>query len=46
MAVKESLQGHIRSEDNPSDLLTNVLTGLKRKHRVSIVPDDIFDGDT
>ena len=30
-AMRESLTGHIRSEDNPSDLLTKAVTGEKRK---------------
>ena len=27
VAMRESLTGHIRSEDNPADLLTKVITG-------------------
>ena len=30
--MRESLTGHIRSEENPSDLQTMVVTGEKRKN--------------
>ena len=33
--MKESLTEHIRSENNPADLLTKVITRQKRKHLVS-----------
>ena len=46
VAMRESLTGHIRSEDNPSDLLTKVVTGHKRKHLVSLVLYGIYDEDT
>ena len=36
LAMGESLTGHLRSEDNPSDILT-VVTGQKRRHLVSLV---------
>ena len=32
MTVRESLTEHIRSEDNPAELLTKAVTGQKRKH--------------
>ena len=46
VAKGETLTGHIRSEDNLSDLLTNVVTGHKCKHLVSLVLCDIDDEDT
>ena len=42
----ESLTGHIRSDDNPADLLTKIDTGQKLKHFVSLVLYDIYDEDT
>ena len=42
----ESLTGHIRSEDNPADLLNKVVTGQMRRHLASLVLYDIYDGDT
>ena len=46
MAIGDSLTGHIRSEGNPADLLTNMVTGQKRRYLVSLVLYDIYDGDT
>ena len=46
VAMRESLTGHMRSEDNPVDLQTEVVTGQKRKHLVSLVLYDIYDEDT
>ena len=46
LAMGESLTKHMRSEDNPDDLLTKVVTGQKRKHLVSLVLYAIYDGDT
>ena len=34
-AMEETLTGHKRSEDNPADLLTKLITGHKHKHLVS-----------
>ena len=45
VAIRESLTGHIRSEDNPADLLTKVVTSYERKHFVSLVLYDIYVGD-
>ena len=39
----ESLVGHVRSEENRSDLLTEVTFGAKRRHLVSSVLYDIYD---
>ena len=46
VAMKESLTEHIRSEDNPADLLTKVITGQKKKHLVSLVLYVMYDEDT
>ena len=46
VAMGESLAGHIRSEDNPADLLTKVVIGHKGKHLVSLVLYDMYDGNT
>ena len=46
VAMGKSWRGHVRSEDNPSDLLTKVVTGHKRKHLVPLVLYGINDGDT
>ena len=45
VAIRESLTGHIRSEDNPADLLTKVVTSYERKHFVLLVLYDIYVGD-
>ena len=42
VAMRGSLTGHVKSEDNPAYLLTKV----KRKNIVSLVLYDIYDGDT
>ena len=34
VAMGESWTGHIRSEDNPANLLTKAVAGQKRKHLV------------
>ena len=34
MTMGESLIGHVRSEDNPADLLMNIVTGHKWKNLV------------
>ena len=36
VAMEETLTGHIRSEDNPADLLTKIVTGHKHRHLVSL----------
>ena len=46
VAMGESLTGHMRSEDNPSDLLSKIVTGHKWKHLVSLLLYDIYDEDT
>ena len=46
VAMKESLTGHIRSENNPADLLTKVVTGQWRKDLVSLEFYDMYDGDS
>ena len=43
-AMGERLTGHVRSEDNPVDLLTKVVTGHKCKHLVSVLLYEIYDG--
>ena len=43
--MEETLTGHIRLEDNPADLLTQIVTSTKRKCLVSLVLSDIFDGN-
>ena len=42
----ESLTGYIRPEENSADLLTKKVTGHKRKHVVSLVLYDMYDGDS
>ena len=42
-AMGEILTGHVRSENNPSDMLTKVLFGAKRRHLVGEVLYDIYD---
>ena len=46
MAMGETLTGHTRSEVNPADLLTKIVTGNKHRHLVSLVLYDFYDGDT
>ena len=46
VAMGETLTGHTRSDDNPVDLLTKVVSGHKHKHLVSLVLYDIYDVDT
>ena len=46
VAIGELMMGHIRSEDNPAVLLTEVVIGQKRRHLVSLVLYDIYEGDT
>ena len=46
MAMRETLTGHTRSENNPVDLLTKIVTGHKCKHLVSLLLYDIYGGDT
>ena len=46
VAIRESLTGHIRSEDNPADMLTKVFIRQKRKHLVSLVSYDMYGEDT
>ena len=46
VAMRESLTEHIRSEDNPVDLLTKVVAGHKHRHLASLVLYYISDGDT
>ena len=46
VTMKESLTGYEGSEDNPSDLLTKVINGKKKKHLVSLVLYDKYDEDT
>ena len=41
--LRRSLRGHIKSEDNPADLLTKV---VEEKAFVSNVSYDIYDEDT
>ena len=42
----ETLTRHIRSENNPADILTKIVIGHNCKHLVSLVLYDIHDGDT
>ena len=44
--MRGPLKRHIRSLENPADLLTKVIMGEKSKHLVSSVLYDIYDGDT
>ena len=44
VAIGETLAGDIRSEGNPADLLTKVVTGHKCKHLMSFILYDIYDG--
>ena len=46
VTIGESLTGHIRSEENPDELCTKVVTGHKRTHLVLLILYDIFDEDT
>ena len=46
VAVRESLTGHIRLEDNPANLPTKVITTQKRWHLVTLVLYGIYDEDT
>ena len=43
VAMGESLTGHVPTDENPSDLLTKVLTGRKREYHVSNILYDIYD---
>ena len=43
VTMEKTLTGHIRSDDDPMDLLTKVVTGHKHKHLVSLVLYDIYD---
>ena len=45
VAMGESLTEHVWSEKHPADLLTKVVTWQKRRHLVSLVLNDIYDGD-
>ena len=45
VATKKLLRGHIRSDNNPADLLAKVISGQKRKLLVSLVLYDIHDED-
>ena len=45
VAMGETLTGHIKSEDNQADLLTNMVAGHKFNHIVSLVLYDIYDED-
>ena len=46
VTMRESLTWHIRSEDNPANSLTKVVAKQKRKHLVSLVLYEMYDGDT
>ena len=46
VAMGETLTGHIRSENNPVELLTNVVIGQKRKHHESLVLSRMCDRNT
>ena len=43
VAMGESLTTHIATNDNPSDLTSNVLTGQKRLNHVGNILYDIYD---
>jgi hypothetical protein len=43
VAMGESLTAHIRSEDNPADLMTKLLFGQKRRSCVDQILYDIYD---
>ena len=43
MAIEESLKGHARSEGNPADLLTKVVTEKMRIYLVALLLYHIFD---
>ena len=45
VAMRESLAGHIRSEDNPANLLTKVVIEQTRKHLMPLVLYNICDED-
>ena len=46
VAMRASLTGHTRSEDNSADLLTKIVTGQKQKHLMSLVLYDMYDVDS
>ena len=46
MAMTESLTGYIRSENNPAELLTQVIAGQKRKRITLLVLCDVNELDT
>ena len=46
MVIGESLEGHVRLEDNPADLLTIMITQQKKKYIASLVLHNIYDVDT
>ena len=46
VTMRETLTGQIRQENNPANLLVKVITVHKRKHFVSLVLYDMYDGDT
>ena len=41
--MEELLMRHVRSEDNPADSLTKIVTGHKQKHLLSLVLYHIND---
>ena len=45
VAMRETSKRHIRSENNPVDILTKIVNGHNCKHLVSLVLYDIYDGD-
>ena len=45
VAMGKTLTRHIRSKDNPADLLTKIVTRHKCRNLVSLVLYDIYDED-
>ena len=44
IAMGESLTNHIRTNDNPSDLMTKFLTGQKRRNHIGKILYNIYYG--
>ena len=46
VVMGKTVTGHLRSEDNPADLLTMLVNRQKRRHLASLVLYDIYEKDT
>ncbi len=41
----ESLTAHINGDEKPTDLLTKIICGGKRRHIVNNILNDVYDGE-